>query len=105
MNDSNYDKELISILFKQNCIDDEISNTKELVEIFNNLVSTKGWEIFVSELSCYLKECISNRREAFNFATWLFMYNFGKCNIKDPYPFLVCLYKKMELDKNINDDF
>jgi len=42
----------------------------------------------------YLKHEVHDRKTAFNFATWLFIYDFGKCDIRNPYPFLALLFKK-----------
>jgi len=105
MKDSHYNKEINIKLFKQNCIsNEELTNTAELQKLFNNLVKTFGWEKIVSECYDYLKCSINSRIESFNFATWLFIYDFGKCSVKNPYPFLALLYNKMELDTSVVDD-
>ena len=52
----------------------------------------------------YLKHEVHDRKTAFKCATWLFIYDFGKCDIRNPYPFLALLFKKMELDKDIQDN-
>lgn len=105
MKNSNYGKDLNNTLFGQNCINgEELPNMAELQTIVRNLVSSIGWEELLCEWYNFLKECVNNREEAFNFATWLFIYDFGKCTVEDPYPFLALLYKKMKLDLNINDD-
>jgi len=102
---SNYDIELNKKLFNQNCINGEkMNDVTELQKIVQNLISSIGWEELVTEWYKYLKENVQTRTEAFNFATWLFIYDFGKCNVKDPYPFLALLYKKMELESNPSDE-
>jgi len=100
-----YDDNLNFELFSQNCIDgEEIPNIQKLKNTVYQLVSTLGWETLVAEWMKYLKHEVHDRKTAFNFATWLFIYDFGKCNISNPYPFLALLFKKMELDKDIQDD-
>jgi len=102
---SNYDIELNKKLFNQNCINgDKLNDVTELQKIVQYLVSSIGWEELVTEWYKYLKENVKTRTETFNFATWLFIYDFGKCNVKDPYPFLALLYKKMELKSNPKDE-
>lgn len=105
MKSSNYEKNLNTTLFGQNCINgEELSNMAELQNIVQNLVSLIGWEELFIEWFNFLKESVNSREEAFNFATWLFIYDFGKCTVEDPYPFLALLYKKMKLDSNIKDN-
>lgn len=101
----NNNAELNNRLFGQNCISGKkLKNIAELQKIVQNLVSTIGWEEIATEWYEYLKECVCSRIEAFNFATWLFIYDFGKCDIKNPYPFLALLYKKMGLESNHEDE-
>jgi len=105
MEKTQYSNKINYELFSQNCINGEnIQNIKFLKNTFYSLVSTVGWEKLIFELTEYLTTDIKDRKSAFNFATWLFIYDFGKCCIKNPYPFFALLYKKMELDKNINDE-
>jgi len=104
MDNIKYDNKLNIELFTQNCIDGEIRNEKELKNKVISIVSIYGWEKVTSEWMVYLKNDIKDRRAAFNFATWLFIYDFGKCSINNPYPFLALLYKKLELDQEINDE-
>ncbi len=105
MNKDNYDKSLNYVLFHQNCISgDKLNNEEHLIQLVNTLISKYGWETLVAEWYKYLETSVSNRKEAFNFATWLFIYGFGNCKVKNPYPFLVLLYKKLELDKTSNDE-
>ena len=92
-------------LFSQNCIDGiDTLNKSNLKDTVSSLISNFGWETLVSEWTIFLKNDIRDRKSAFNFATWLFIYDFGKCSIQNPYPFLALLYKKMELDKEIKDE-
>lgn len=105
MKNSNYDKTINNKLFSQDCISgQELNDSVELQKLVQDLVKTFGWEKIVSEWFDYLKESINTRIESFNFATWLFIYDFGKCNIENPYPFLALLYKKMGLDSNVKDE-
>ena len=100
-----YDNRINYELFSQNCIDGvEIINVNNLKNTVTSLVSSLGWDTIVYEWAIFLKKEIKDRKAAFNFATWLYIYDFGKCSLKDPYPFLALLYKKLELDKKINDE-
>jgi len=100
-----YDEKMSNEFFSQDCIHGKvIANMEELENKVHILVSSLGPEAIASRWLSYLQSSIHSREEAFVFATWLYIYDFGKFKLANPYPFLAVLYKKLELDENVDDE-
>lgn len=100
-----YDEKISKELFSQDCVHcEEIANMKELEEKARLLVASFGPEAIASQWLSYLQSSVHSREEAFVFATWLYIYDFGHLKLANPYPFLAVLYKKLELDMNVDDE-
>ncbi len=98
-----YDKEINKVLFgidtfSQSMSYDDIENKmSEASKVVKRLVDKFGYQLVFDSWLNYLKENIHSNREAWNFMILFFNYDGHKFKVKDPYPFLGMLYKKLGL--------
>lgn len=104
MNNSKYNKNIYYTLFKQDCCNGTVENGNKLNEYAKEVLDNIGWEKLIDDLYEYLVNEINNRYDAYNFATWLFIYDYNKMDVLNPYPFLALIYKKMRLDEQVDDE-
>ena len=96
--DKNINKKLFSIDYLSDFSEDE---TDKLSSIAQELIDKYGDKQVFAEWYEYLKECVTDKKTARNFAYWFFQYGGHELKIKNPYPFLALLFVKTEvpLDK------
>ena len=103
---NNYDKEwnkiLFSLSFFNGISDEEKDKRWNLAE---SVIKVFGDQTVFDEWFNYLNEFVNNQNDAWSFMLWFFDYTGGKLKVKDPYPFLALLFKKLELsiDKDKGD--
>mgnify|MGYP007002640451 FL=1 len=84
--------------FSKSMTCDEIENKiNEASKIVKGLVAKFGYQVVFDSWTNYLKENVDSKRKAWNFMILFFYYDGHKFKIKDPYPFLGMLYKKLDL--------
>ena len=92
--DKNINKKLFTFDFESNYSDDEV---EKLSLIAKELIKTYGDKVVFNEWNDYLKESITDKKSARNFAYGFFQYSGHKFKVKDPYPFLALLFVKTEV--------
>lgn len=98
-----YIKKINQVLFsidnfsKSMTYDEIVNKISEATKIVKGLVDKFGYQVVFDSWENYLKENVDSKRKAWNFMILFFNYDGHKFKIKDPYPFLGMLYKKLDL--------
>lgn len=98
-----YIKKINQVLFsidnfsKSMTYDETVNKISEASKIVKKIVDKFGYQVVFDSWENYLKENVDSKRKAWNFMILFFNFDGHKFKIKDPYPFLGMLYKKLDL--------